>query len=43
MSGEGIGTLGALIEYCNACGGNRWRSVPRVGTLRARTLVAWLR
>ncbi|VXC81730.1 Integrase [Burkholderia sp. 8Y] len=43
LSGEGIGTLGALIEYCNARGGSWWRSVPRIGALRARTIVAWLR
>jgi integrase len=43
LSGEGIGTLGALIDYCNARGGSWWRSVPRIGALRARTLVAWLR
>ncbi|MDR5740087.1 phage integrase family protein [Caballeronia sp. LZ016] len=43
LNGEGIGTLGALIEYCNARGGSWWRSVPRIGALRARTIVAWLR
>ncbi|TCF97039.1 hypothetical protein BZM26_33960 [Paraburkholderia strydomiana] len=43
LSGEGIVTLGALIEYCNARGGSWWRSVPRIGALRARTLTAWLR
>jgi integrase len=43
LNGEGIGTLGALIDYCNARGGSWWRSVPRIGALRARTLVAWLR
>ncbi len=43
LAGEGIGTLGALIDYCNARGGSWWRSVPRIGALRARTLVAWLR
>ena len=43
LSGEGIGTLGALIDYCNARGGSWWRSVPRIGALRARTIVAWLR
>ena len=40
LNGEGIGTLGALIDYCNARGGSWWRSVPRIGALRARTLVA---
>ncbi|WP_175946356.1 site-specific integrase [Caballeronia sp. BCC1704] len=43
LNGEGIGTLGALIEHCNARGGSWWRSVPRIGALRARTIVAWLR
>ncbi|MDR5777721.1 MULTISPECIES: site-specific integrase [unclassified Caballeronia] len=43
LIGEGITTLGALIEYCNARGGSWWRSVPRIGPLRAATLVAWLR
>ena len=43
LSGEGIVTLGALIDYCNARGGSWWRSVPRIGALRARTIVAWLR
>ncbi|WP_309966500.1 phage integrase family protein [Caballeronia sp. LZ001] len=31
------------MEYCNARGGSWWRSVPRIGPLRAATLVAWLR
>ncbi|CAL8480929.1 phage integrase family protein [Caballeronia sp. S22] len=43
LNGEGIGTLGALIDYCNARGGSWWRSVPRIGALRARAIVAWLR
>ncbi|WP_175983254.1 site-specific integrase [Caballeronia zhejiangensis] len=43
LDAEGIGTLGALIDYCNARGGSWWRSVPRIGALRARTVVAWLR
>ncbi|WP_250476029.1 phage integrase family protein [Caballeronia sp. GAFFF1] len=43
LSGEGIGTLGGLIDYCNARGGSWWRSVPRIGALRARAIVAWLR
>ncbi|WP_309966101.1 phage integrase family protein [Caballeronia sp. LZ001] len=43
LIGEGITRLGALIEYCNARGGSWWRSVPRIGPLRAATLVAWLR
>nr|WP_309789584.1 phage integrase family protein [Caballeronia sp. LZ019] len=43
LNGEGIGTLGGLIDYCNARGGSWWRSVPRIGALRARAIVAWLR
>ncbi|MGY6164160.1 phage integrase family protein [Paraburkholderia strydomiana] len=43
LSAEGISTLGALVEYCNARGGSWWRSVPRIGALRARLIVAWLR
>ncbi|WP_421380994.1 phage integrase family protein (plasmid) [Paraburkholderia sp. DD10] len=43
LAGEGIATLGALVDWCNARGGSWWRSVPRIGALRARTLVAWLR
>ncbi|SAK79430.1 integrase [Caballeronia hypogeia] len=43
LIGEGIATLGALIGYCNARGGSWWRAVPRIGPLRAATLVAWLR
>ncbi|MDR5798014.1 phage integrase family protein [Caballeronia sp. LZ008] len=43
LNGEGIATLGALIDYCNARGGSWWRAVPRIGALRARTIVAWLR
>jgi integrase len=43
LAGEGIATLGALVEYCNRHGGRWWRSVPRIGALRARALVTWLR
>lgn len=43
LTGEGIATLGALIAYCNRHGGSWWRSIPRIGPLRAKTLVAWLR
>ena len=43
LAGEGIMTLQALVDYCNTHGGSWWRSVPRIGPLRARTLVAWLR
>ncbi|QDQ82266.1 site-specific integrase [Paraburkholderia megapolitana] len=40
---EGIATLGDLIAFCNRRGGSWWRSVPRIGLLRARVLVVWLR
>lgn len=43
LVGEGIATLGALIAYCNRHGGSWWRSIPRIGPLRAATLMAWLR
>ena len=43
LTGEGIATLGELVACCNRRGGSWWRSVPRVGLLRARILVAWLR
>jgi hypothetical protein len=43
LIGENIMTLGALIDYCNARGSSWWRAVPRIGPLRAATLVAWLR
>ncbi|CAE6862620.1 Tyrosine recombinase XerC [Paraburkholderia aspalathi] len=43
LAGEGITTLQALVDYCNTHGGSWWRSVPRIGPLRARILVAWLR
>jgi integrase/recombinase XerD len=43
LTGEGIATLGELVACCNHRGGSWWRSVPRVGLLRARILVAWLR
>ncbi|MDR6412236.1 UNVERIFIED_ORG: integrase [Burkholderia sp. 1595] len=43
LTGEGITTLGELVAFCNRRGGSWWRSVPRVGLLRARILVAWLR
>ncbi|KVL65423.1 site-specific integrase [Burkholderia ubonensis] len=38
-----VHTLGALVSYCNRRGGAWWRSVPRIGVGRARTVVAWLR
>ncbi|WP_330999246.1 IS1096 element passenger TnpR family protein [Burkholderia cepacia] len=43
LVGEGITTLGALIAHCNRHGGSWWRAIPRIGPLRAKTLVAWLR
>jgi integrase len=43
LVGEGIATLGALVDYCHTHGGSWWRGVPRIGARRARTLVAWLR
>ena len=43
LTQEDIHTLGDLVGYCNRRGGSWWRSVPRVGLLRARMLVAWLR
>ncbi|MEA3127529.1 MAG: hypothetical protein QOD67_4548 [Caballeronia sp.] len=43
LSGEGIHTLGQLIDFCNSHGGSWWRSMPRIGPHRARVLVAWLR
>src|SRR5260370_21603789 len=43
LVGEGIDTLGELVEFCNSHGGSWWRSVPRIGPHRARVLVAWLR
>jgi integrase/recombinase XerD len=43
LTGEGIATLGELVATCNRRGGSWWRSVPRIGRLRARTIVAWLR
>lgn len=43
LSGEGICTLGELVTWCNTHGSAWWRSLPRIGPLRARTIVAWLR
>lgn len=43
LSGEGIRTLGELVARCNSHGGTWWRSVPRIGPHRARTIVTWLR
>jgi len=43
LAAEGITTLGELIGYCNRHGGRWWYPVPRIGPLRARAIVAWLR
>jgi hypothetical protein len=43
LSGEGIHTLGQLVDFCNSHGGSWWRSMPRIGPQRARVIVAWLR
>jgi integrase len=43
LIGEGIHTLGQLVDFCNSHGGSWWRSMPRIGPQRARVLVAWLR
>jgi len=43
LVGEGIHTLGELVEFCNSHGGSWWRSMPRIGPHRARAIVAWLR
>lgn len=43
LAGEGIATLGELVATCNRRGGGWWRPLPRIGLLRARTIVAWLR
>jgi integrase len=43
LVGEGIDTLGRLVDFCNSHGGSWWRSVPRIGPQRARVIVAWLR
>jgi len=43
LKSQGVSTLGDLIALCNRRGGTWWRSVPRIGAHRARTVVAWLR
>jgi len=43
LVGEGIDTLGELVDFCNSHGGSWWRSMPRIGPHRARVIVAWLR
>ena len=43
LVGEGIDTLGELVDFCNSHGGSWWRSTPRIGPQRARVIVAWLR
>jgi hypothetical protein len=43
LTGEGIDTLGQLIDFCNSHGGSWWRSMPRHRTAscpRARRLAA---
>nr|WP_244195453.1 phage integrase family protein [Caballeronia arationis] len=32
-----------MVDYHSERGGGWWRSAPRIGALRARTIVAWLR
>ena len=36
LVGEGIDTLGELIEFCNSHGGSWWRSMPQLAVERAR-------
>jgi hypothetical protein len=43
LKGEGIGTLGELIAFCNRRVSSWWRSIPRIGPGRARAVVSWLR
>jgi site-specific recombinase XerD len=43
LKGEGIGTLGDLVAFCNRRGPSWWRSIPRIGPGRARAIVSWLR
>ncbi|WP_167528670.1 site-specific integrase [Paraburkholderia azotifigens] len=43
LKGEGIGTLGELVAFCNRRGASWWRSMPRIGRGRARAIVSWLR
>ena len=43
LVGEGIDTLGELVDFCNSHGGSWWRSIPRIGPQRARVIVTWLR
>ncbi|BCZ85749.1 hypothetical protein PTKU64_94240 (plasmid) [Paraburkholderia terrae] len=43
LKGEGIGTLGELVAFCNRRGASWWRSIPRIGPGRARAIVSWLR
>lgn len=42
LRGAGCESLGAAIERINAHGYGWYRRVPRLGEVRARTLVAWL-
>jgi integrase len=43
LKGEGIATLGELVAFCNRRGPSWWRSIPRIGRGRARSIVSWLR
>lgn len=43
LKGEGIRTLGDLVDFCNRRGGSWWRPVPRIGASRVQHMVAWLR
>jgi hypothetical protein len=41
--GEGLTKLGELVAFCNRRGASWWRSIPRIGSGRARAIVSWLR
>ncbi|WP_246258025.1 phage integrase family protein [Pararobbsia alpina] len=43
LKSQNLRTLRDLVDFCNRRGGAWWRSVPRIGVGRARTIVAWLR
>lgn len=43
LRSEGITTLAHLVDHINARGAGWWRSIPRIGKLRARVIVKWLR
>jgi len=42
LRGEGIHTLGDLVDLINRRGPGWWRSIPRIGTGRAGAITAWL-